>query len=72
MQLNEGTVDFNDRIVTITRIKYNSNVYTWREWNKSYGMGDKGWGDSPHVASHNYFCVRGTSYLIKELSITCS
>jgi hypothetical protein len=38
----KSSTDFNDRIVYNTRIKYNSNAYTWREWNKTYGMGDRG------------------------------
>jgi len=38
------STDFNDRIANISRIKYNSNACTWREWNISYGMGVRGCG----------------------------
>jgi hypothetical protein len=30
----------NDRIVNMAQIKHDSNACTWREWNKSYGIGD--------------------------------
>jgi len=41
----KSCTDFNDRIVYVTRIKYNFNAYTWREWDTSYGMGDRGRGE---------------------------
>jgi hypothetical protein len=59
---------FNGRIVNITRRKYNSNAYTWREWNKSHIIGEGGREIAFHVARHKYFFFRGTSCLVNELS----